>query len=397
MDAAYRSWFNSHFSADLYQQYLAAMNAPHPGNIEFRIAETPVFIDSVFRDKMLDACESIIDVITAPDFLSLTAAAVPPACQIPGPLKHPHFIVFDFGICTDDTGAPEPQLVEMQGFPTLFGFQKHMSATAQEVYQVPAAATAYLNGFTQDTYIQLLRDIIVGDSDPAEVILLDLFPHRQKTRIDFYLTCDDLGIEPVCITQLIREKRQLFYVKEGKQIRVRRIFNRLIFDELLQQPAEVSSKLKLLQDADDVEWITHPDWFYRISKYTLPFIKHRYIPDTVFVSDLKEVPTNLDEYVLKPLFSFAGKGVVIDVTPEDLQQITDPAHWILQRKVNYTAIIQTPGTPAKAEIRIFYCWKEGSARPVAVQNLARLSKGKMIGVGFNSNETWVGGSLAYFV
>jgi hypothetical protein len=397
MEAAYRSWFNSHYSDELYQEYLGAMNAAHPGAIEFRIAETPVFINSLFRDKMLEACESIIDVITGPHFNDLTAQAIPAAYKIPGDPKHPHFIVFDFGICVNEAGETEPQLVEMQGFPTLFGFQRRMTAVAQEVYQIPATATAYLNGYTAETYTALLRGIIVGENDPSEVILLDLFPHQQKTRIDFYCMKDDLGITPVCITELIPEGNQLFYYKEGRKIQIKRIFNRLIFDELLQQPAGIREKLQLLRDATEVEWITHPDWFYRISKYTLPFIKHRYVPETFFLHELHELPDNLDGYVLKPLFSFAGKGVLIDVTHEDIAQITDPQNWILQRKVNYAAIIQTPGTPAKAEIRIFYCWKDGEPRPVAVQNLARLSKGKMIGVGFNQHETWVGGSLAYFV
>jgi hypothetical protein len=397
MVPAYRSWFNSHFSATLYQEYLAAMNAVHPGTIEFRIAETPVFIDSAFRDQMLDACESIIDVIMGPHFKDLTAKAIPPAYQVPGDPKQPHFMVFDFGICINEAGAIEPQLVEMQGFPTLFAFQRHMSAVAQQVYHIPAEASTYLNGFTAETYTALLREIIVGENDPEEVILLDLFPHQQKTRIDFYCTQDDLGIQPVCIMELIAEGKQLFYSKEGRKVQIKRIFNRLIFDELQQQPGPIRDKLQLLRAAEAVEWITHPDWFYRISKYTLPFIKHRYVPETWFLHELPALPENLEQYVLKPLFSFAGKGVLIDVTREAIEQIEDPHNWILQRKVNYAAIIQTPDTPAKAEIRIFYCWKEGALRPVAVNNLARLSKGKMIGVGFNQHETWVGGSLAYFV
>lgn len=398
MESSYRTWFNNQFTTDLYKQYLKEMNAPYPGAIEFRIAETPVFIDAAFRDKMLDACEHIIQLIKQPDFKALTADAVPPNCAIPGNSRHPHFMVFDFGICLNkETGEPEPQLVEMQGFPTLYGFQRLMEETARKVYRIPEQATTYLNGFHTQTYINFLRDMIIGDNDPNEVILLELYPHRQKTRIDFYCLQEDIGIRPVCITELEQHGRQLFYDNNGVKTRVKRIFNRLIFDELLQQPAEISQKLQLLKAADDVEWVTHPDWFYRISKYTLPFINHPYVPATQFLHQITEWPQDLSQYVLKPLFSFAGRGVLIDVTKDDIQKIKDPQNWILQQKVEYAALIPSPDTPAKAEIRIFYCWKEGDESPVAIHNLARLSKGKMIGVGFNKEDTWVGGSLAYFV
>jgi len=96
------------------------------------------------------------------------------------------------------------------------------------------------------------------------------------------------------------------------------------------------------------------------------------------------------------LFSFAGQGVVIDVTKEDIEAIQQPEHWILQRKVKYASCIQTPDEPAKAEIRLMYIWEEGKERPILATNLARLSKGKMIGVRYNKDKDWVGGSVAYF-
>ena len=99
--------------------------------------------------------------------------------------------------------------------------------------------------------------------------------------------------------------------------------------------------------------------------------------------------------MLKPLFSFAGQGVVIDVAKADIEKVKDPHNWILQRKVKYADVIKTPNVPAKAEIRIFYFWKEGMKRPVAVNNLARLSKGKMIGVRYNMDKDWVGASVCY--
>ncbi len=396
MIPSYRKWFNGQFSAALYSEYLQALDKNHPGTIEFRIAETPVFIDRAFRDKMLAACESIVDFIVSPNFMPLTDAAIPPALRVPNENSYPHFIAFDFGICLGENGEPEPQLIEMQGFPTLFAFQTYLADTARSQLHIPGELSNYLNGFNRDSYLALLKEIILGSCQPEEVVLLEIQPHKQKTRIDFYCTQEYLGIHPVCITELIKEGNQLFYINEGRKTRIRRIYNRVIFDELLQQPEAIRQKGQWLFEELDVEWIPHPNWFYRISKYTLPFIEHPYVPPTFFLNEIKELPEELSRYVLKPLFSFAGQGVIIDVTPEDIYAVADPHNWILQRKVNYAEIIQTPDQPSKAEIRIFYFWQPGASRPVATHNLARLSKGKMIGVRYNQDKTWVGGSLAFF-
>ncbi|RFM27956.1 hypothetical protein [Deminuibacter soli] len=392
----FRQLFNAHFSEEKYHDYLHALHYPYPGAIEFRVAETPVFINQSFRNKMLSACESIIDFIVSPDFKTITERAIPDNLRVPGENAHPHFIAFDFGICTNEKGETEPQLVEMQGFPSLFAFQALMSRMAADSFDLPRNLSAYLNGYNEITYLQLLRDIITNGFNHENVILLELHPHEQKTRIDFYLTRQYLGIEPVCITELVKEDRQLYYYKDGRKIHIKRIYNRLIFDELLQQPAAVQEHAQILFSELDVEWVTHPNWFYRISKFTLPFIKHPYVPETFFLDTLSSLPANLNDYVLKPLFSFAGNGVVIDVTAADIRAVQDPQNWILQRKVQYAEIIKTPNEPSKAEIRLFYFWKDGAARPVATQNLARLSKGKMIGTRYNQNKDWVGGSLAFF-
>jgi hypothetical protein len=391
-----RKWFNENFTQEKYQSYLEELHALHPGALEFRIAETPVFIDKIFTEKMISACESIVDVIAQYNFKSLTAHAIPPDLRVPNENEHSHFIAFDFGICENALGEYEPQLVEMQGFPSLFGYQVFHSETTRKHFDIPRNYDPYLNGFNRDTYLQLLKEIIVGDCDPENVILLEVLPHQQKTRIDFYCTQDYLHIPVVCLTELIKEDDKLFYKKDGRKIPVKRIYNRIIFDDLQQQSPEVQEKGKILFEELDVEWVTHPNWFYRISKFTLPYIDHPYVPKTKFLSDVKKIPADLENYVLKPLFSFAGQGVVIDVTKADIDKVKDKHNWILQRKVKYADIIQTPDIPAKAEIRIFYFWKEGEARPVAAQNLARLSKGKMIGVRYNKDKDWVGGSLAFF-
>jgi hypothetical protein len=391
-----RKNFNADFTQEKYKAYLEELNSKHPGAIEFRVAETPVFIDKPFKDKVLSACESIVDVITQFNFKTLTSHAIPEEVRVPNENAHTHFIAFDFGICENAEGELEPQLIEMQGFPTLFAYQIWHDEVTRKHFEIPANYSTYLNGLTAATYRQFLKEVIVGSHQPEHVILLEILPHKQKTKIDFYCTTDYIGIPVVCLTELIQEGRQLFYLNNGKKTEVKRIYNRIIFDDLQQQSVEIQEKGKLLLSDLDVEWVPHPNWFYRISKYTLPFIDHPYVPKTWFLNEIEEIPADLENYVLKPLFSFAGQGVVIDVTKADIDNVKDPQNWILQRKVKYADVIETPDIPAKAEIRIFYFWKEGEQRPVAAGNLARLSKGKMIGVRYNQDKEWVGGSLVYF-
>ena len=390
-----RKKFNNNFTEEKYAAFLDDLNSKHTGDIPFRIAETPVFIPKDFTKKIIDACEAIVDVIVDDNFKKLTAAAIPKGEEVPNENAHTHFIAFDFGICENAAGELEPQLIEMQGFPTLFGFQVYQPEVLKRHFNIPANFDNYLGGYNKESYIRLLKEIIIGEHNVENVILLEINPHEQKTRIDFYCTQDYLGIPIVSLTDLIQEGRKLYYLKDGKKVEVKRIYNRVIFDELMQQKDALGNFVDLTQDLD-VEWVPHPNWFYRISKFTLPFIKHPYVPETFFLNEVKQLPGDLENFVLKPLFSFAGQGVIIDVTKEDIEFVKDPSNWILQRKVKYADVIITLNIPAKAEIRIFYFWKEGEARPVAVNNLARLSKGKMIGVRYNADKDWVGGSVAFF-
>lgn len=391
-----RAAYNQAFTKEAYQAFINELSNIHPNAIEFRVAETPIFIDRIFKNKVLDACERIVDVITAPNFKALSNDAIPANVQVPNENDHSHFIAFDFGICENEHGEMEPQLIEMQGFPTLFAYQIFHDQITRKHFQIPANYSPYLNGFDENSYAKLLKEIILGEHSAENVVLLEILPHQQKTKIDFYCTTDVTGIAVVCLTELIQKGMDLFYERNGKKIPIKRIYNRIIFDDLQQQSNEIQEKGKLLLDKLNVEWVPHPNWFYRISKHTLPFIQHPYVPQTIFLNELKIIPDNLENYVLKPLFSFAGQGVVIDLTKEDLATISDPQNWILQRKVKYADVVLTPDIPAKAEIRIFYFWKDGDPRPIATNNLARLSKGKMIGVRYNVDKEWVGGSLAYF-
>ena len=390
-----REQFNKNFSHKKYIDFLHDLDNKHPGDIVFRIAETPIFVPKDFTKKMLSACETIVDFIKEPGFKKLTDRAIPIKENVPGENDHSHFIAFDFGICENEHGELEPQLIEMQGFPTLFGFQVYYPQILEKHFEIPENFSTYLNNYSRATYLELFKEIILGECAPENVILLEIKPHEQKTRIDFYCTQDYLHIPIVCLTELIAEGEKLFYKKDDKKIEVKRIYNRIIFDELTQTKMDLGDVVDITKPFD-VKWVPHPNWFYRISKFTLPFIKHPYVPETFFLNEIKQLPDDLDNFVLKPLFSFAGQGVLIDVTKKDIDAIAQPENWILQRKVKYADVIKTPNVPAKAEIRIFYFWKDGMERPVAVTNLARLSKGKMIGVRYNMDKDWVGGSVCYF-
>ncbi|MBL7748411.1 MAG: hypothetical protein JNM19_13325 [Chitinophagaceae bacterium] len=396
MIPAIRKAYNEAFTPAQYEAFLQELNGVHPGAIEFRVAETPIFVPKDFTQKILHACESIIDIIVDPNFKELTKNAVRKELNVPGENGHSHFIAFDFGICINEQGEYEPQLIEMQGFPSLFAYEVLIDEVFRRHFPVPENFSCYLNGYTKETYIQLLKEIILGDHAPENVILLEIFPHQQKTRIDFYCTEDYTGIKAICLTELIKEGKKLYYLNNGIKTEVKRIYNRVIFDDLQQQTPEVQAKGNIFFEELEVEWAPHPNWFYRISKYTLPFIRHPYVPQTFFLNEVKQMPADLENYVLKPLFSFAGQGVIIDVTQADIDHVKDPENWILQRKVKYAEVIQTPDVPAKAEIRMFYFWKDGEARPVATNNLGRLSKGKMIGVRYNKDKEWVGGNFCYF-
>lgn len=390
-----RETFNARFTEEKYQDFLNEMNTIH-GPIEFRMAETPVFVDKDFLQQMLSACERIVDEISDPGFKALTGGAIPKELTVPNENDFPHCIAFDFGICSNEKGTLEPQLIEMQGFPSLFAFQVLLEDVFAKHFTLPNNYKTFLGGLDRNTYLQLLKELLLGNHEPEHVILLEVFPNKQKTRPDFDCTKDYVGVKTVCVTELVKKGSELFYINDGVETKVKRIYNRLIFDELLQQEQWVQEKAQILFEELDVEWVPHPNWFYRISKYTLPLIDHPNIPKTTYLSQVETIPKDLENYVLKPLFSFAGQGVVIDVTEEDIKNIGDPENWILQRKVNYASVIETPEEKAKAEIRIFYFWKEGATRPQPTNSLARLSKGKMIGVRYNKDKAWTGGSFCMF-
>lgn len=395
MIASIRQQFNKDFTKQKYQSFLNDLYAVHPNAIQFRIAETPIFIPADYLKQLKKATDEIVNVLIAPDFKKKTRAAIPHKLKVPDENSHPDFLVLDFALCKNEKGEYFPQLVELQGFPSMNAFQALLDNKYKEHYHIPNHFTSYINGYDETAYWKLLGDIIVGENDPEEVILLEVKPHEQKTKIDFYLTQDKLGVAPVCITDLKKEGKNLFYYKGKRKICVKRIYNRLIFDDLLAQKRALGKYIDLTHHLE-VEWVSHPNWFYRISKFALPLLSSPYVPATYYLHKLEVVPNDLENYVLKPLFSFAGQGVMLDVQKKDIDKIKDPENWILQKKVAYAPVIETPDIPAKFETRLMLYWKPGEQKPVLVQNLCRLSKGKMVGVRYNADKEWVGASIGFF-
>ncbi|ACU06246.1 hypothetical protein [Pedobacter heparinus] len=386
----YRKAFNAAFSAKKYEELICSLQKGFT-EIPFRIAETPVFIPKDLKDKLIAAGEEIIALIKHPDFKSLTAAAIPAEWHIPGENDHPHFLTFDFGICKDELGNLVPKLIEMQGFPSLYGFQPLLGRTYKKAFDLPDNLSPYFEGLNEATYVALLKKVILGPHQPHEVALMDIAAPEQKTLIDFLITEKLLGIKILSLTDIFKKDRNLYYSENGQDIQLKRIYNRLIFDEIAGQ-TELFNKSFDPREVLDIEWITHPNWFYRISKYTLPFLKSDFVPETWFLSQLGSIPADLENYVLKPLFSFAGMGVMIEVREEDIKAIKDPENWILQRKVVYASVLQAPDAGVKVEIRLMYLWADGEEPQLCI-TLARLSRGKMIGVRYNQDFDWVGGSI----
>lgn len=393
MHASQRQLFNKGFSSERYTKLKELINAAHDHTPAFRISETPIFLTPELRKQLLEACEEISETLLDPDFKQKSQAAILPGQEVPGEDDHTTFLQLDFGICDDGNGKLIPQLIEIQGFPTLYFFQELLARCFKTAYDIPDHYQSFFGGLDTEGYFDKLRNVIIGDSRPENVVLLEIDPFNQATAIDFYATNAAIKTPVKCISEIKKSGKDLYYINEqGKKIGVEKIYNRIIFDELERRPEFV--KEYSLNDEINAEFIGHPHWFSRISKHTMPLIKSKYNPYCSFLSDLKTIPQDLENYVLKPLFSFSGAGVIINVTKEDIEKVTKPEHFILQKKVKYQSAIQTANEPAKCEIRMLMVWEKGAARPEVVNNLVRLSKGEMVGVKYNRDKDWVGASVA---
>ncbi|SEG09775.1 hypothetical protein [Algoriphagus boritolerans] len=394
MIESFRTRFNAEFSPEKYQAFLADIASDFEYAPTFRIAETPFFIPKNLSKQILEASQRVIDFIKRPDFKDLTRRSIELNTAVPNEDAHTQFLAIDFGVCQEH-GKIVPKLIEVQGFPSIFNFQFNLYRKILTYYPFLNELSPYPDGVDESVYLRMLTEVILGRYDPLEVVLLEIEPEKQNTKIDFYYANRDLGIPIVCVTEVIKEGKQLFYTNSaGEKKRIRRIYNRVIFDEL-----DLRKDLNLdfsFEEELDVEWAGHPNWYTRISKFILPYLHGPYFIETKLLSELESIPEDLENYVLKPLFSFSGAGVIFHVKREDVEAITEKDLYILQKKVHYAPVVKSPDGQVKVEVRVLCLWPEKDENPTIVGNLVRLSRGEMIGVKFNKDKDWVGGTIGLF-
>ena len=384
-----RKQYNRRFKQANYEAFINDLKTFTYYPIDFRVSETPLFLDAELTKKFAEASHDLINQLNDESFRKNSSLAIPKNLVVPNEDSHPNFLCLDFAVTKDESDNFTPKLIELQGFPSLFSYQYYLDKIVRKHFEIPQNLSSFFNGLDGEKYIQLLRKVILADKDPKNVVLLEIDPQIQKTRIDFACTEELTGIKTVNLSDIVKRGRNLFYKENDKEILIERIYNRVIYDELQRK----NFKYNFNFNADlEVEWAGHPNWFFKMSKYSLPSLKGKYTPRCYFLNELDKYPDDLSRFVLKPLFSFAGLGVEVDITKDMLDKVADRSNHILQEKVEYTPVIETPDGYAKVEVRLMFLWDD---KPKLATNLVRTSKGKMMGVDFNKNKTWVGSNLAY--
>jgi hypothetical protein len=385
----YRRAFNAGFTPEKYQRFRRELAARCGMEVPFRISETPCFFPAALVERIAENGKELIrQLVENPEFHRRSEASIPAQFRVPNEAAHPMFVQVDFGLVRDAAGELQPKLVELQAFPSLYAYQPVLSQTYVDVFGLDGNLHYYLSGLDAASYTRLLREAIMAGHDPANVVLMEVHPEEQKTRPDFLLTEKLLGIRTVCITNIRKDGRRLSYEADGKLVPIHRIYNRAIVDELQRKGVELPFDFR---DDLDVEWAGHPNWYFRISKYAIPYLKHASVPRTWFLDQLPSLPDDLENFVLKPLYSFAGLGVLIAPSRKDIVAIPAERHgqYILQERLDFTPVIETPHGMTKAELRIMYIWLR---ELVPVLIIVRMGRGLMMGVDHNKNMAWVGSS-----
>jgi hypothetical protein len=384
---SHRQWFNRNYSDERHRRFLGILEERCGEPALFRHSETPAFLPATLVAKMARYGREMVEQLLAnPQYQADSRAAIPAEFQAPNEDPAPLFVQADFGLDAD----VEPKLVEIQGFPTLYAYQPLMAAAYREAYGMDARLAALPDGLTLAEYEALLRRAIVGGCDAENVVLMEIDPWQQKTRHDFLLTEQMLGVRTVDIATVRKEGRALFYEHDGKTIPIRRIYNRAIVDELVRRGIQTAFDFR---DELDVEWAGHPNWFFRLSKFSLPYLEHPAVPRTQFLDRVERVE-NPERYVLKPLYSFAGTGVIVGPTAEQIAAVPEEQRsgYILQERVDFEPVLETPFGANKMEVRIMYVWLD-RLRPV--NTIIRMGRGAQMGVDHNKGMDWVGGSAAF--
>jgi hypothetical protein len=393
-----RARFNAGFTPEKYQRFLQRIDDACDAHVEFRLSETPCFFPKSLLDRMAeDGKELIRQLVGSAEYRKRSDASIPPEFNVANEPDHPMFVQVDFGLVRGAGGELQPKLVELQAFPSLYAYQVTLAQSYIDVYGLEVAGSPklhyFLSGLDDRTYRELLRSAIVGTQDPENVILMEIDPEGQKTLPDFRLTEKMLGVRTVDIQKIKKHGTQLYYERNGGRVPIRRVYNRAIVDELQRKNIKLGFDWR---DDLNVEWAGHPNWYFRISKFSIPYLRHESVPKTWFLDRLDRIPDDLQNYALKPLYSFAGLGVVIAPKKEDIDAI--PAEkrgeYILQERLHFEPVIETPFGGTKAEVRVMYVWLD---QLQAVLTIIRMGRGLMMGVDHNRNMEWVGASAGLWV
>ncbi len=434
MISALRDRFNRTFSPDRYSALLTWLEQRCGIRVKFRVAETPIFVPRALLDEMAAFGAELAKLLLGwPAYLEAARQAIPPGYRVAGKDSHPNFLTADFALVRDSAGKLVPRLVEIQAFPSVYGYQAVLGNGYRACFELDPALGMYLSGLNERSYWDLLCRTVLGTFDPENVVLTEVDPMHQKTRPDFEITGRRLGIAVVDICSIEAVGDQLHYRnRNGKLLPIRRIYNRAIADELIAR--HITLPFDLTRQWD-VEWAGHPNWYFLISKFSLPWLsrapvhpsdkdpspgapraRRSVVPPAVFLKDFLEGNGRADlesagvelppqtgpetvyqNLLLKPLFSFAGKGIQFDPTHAQLEAIPpkNRGEYLLQQRMNFVPTIETPAGLTQAEIRILYLWPDRETLTPAL-SLVRLGRGKMMGVDHNKNQEWVGASAAFF-
>jgi hypothetical protein len=394
-----RKQFNDSFTPEKYQTFLQRIDDASDTHVEFRLCETPCFFPPALLDKMTEYGKELIrQLVENKEYRERSNASIPAEFRVANEPDHPMFVQVDFGLVRDANGELQPKLVELQAFPSLYAYQVTLAQNYIDVFGLRRFEGGknlkfFLSGLDERSYRELLRAAIVGQQDPENVILMEIDPEGQKTLPDFNLTEKMLGVRTVDITSIRKHGSQLYYMRRGGRVEIRRIYNRAIADELQRRNVGLGFDWR---DDLNVEWAGHPNWYFRISKFSIPFLKHESVPKTWFLDRLERIPDDLENYALKPLYSFAGLGVVIGPKKQDIEAIPPERRgdYILQERLNFEPVIETPMGMTKAEVRVMYVWLD---KLTAMLTIIRMGRGLMMGVDHNKNMEWVGASAGLFV
>jgi hypothetical protein len=402
---SFRRDFNRRYQPDLYTKLLTSLDEEAETHVSFRVAETPCFFPAELMAQIAAiGTELTSRLIGDPAYLQASRGAIPEAYRMPDETPHPHFMTADFGLVRTAGGQLEPRLVELQAFPSVFGYQSVLSQAYRAAYNLDDSLDPFLSGHTETSFWKLYAQVVLGGHEAENVILTEVDPLHQKTLPDFLITAKRLGISVVDIAELVKMEcpggRPKLYRRDGDRlVPVHRIYNRAIVDELVRREIRLPFDYR---EPLDVEWAGHPNWYFHISKFSIPYLNHWAVPPAVFLSDWmagigrNRLPSDRDSLILKPLFSFAGKGILFGPSDEDLFSIPESQRgdYLLQERVRFEPVIKTPFGPTQAEIRILYLWPDGGDMD-PVLSLVRLGRGKMMGVDQNRDQEWVGGSAAF--